>query len=133
MVKKIISREQGFTVVEVLIGIGIFALVMPSIIIGIVSVARLNDRSADLNRANIIAEKKVEEIRNAGFNSLTNGTIIFTQELDASFTEPRYAAYTISSPKVGVKEISIKIEYMDNSNVKELFYKSLISELGVAQ
>lgn len=128
-------REDGFTVLEVMIGVGLFALIMPVMISSVVSVSRLNDRAADLTRANVLAEKKAESLRSAGYNSLVVDTtpVTFTGELDASFTAPRSATYVVSQPELGVKEILIDIQYTDSGNNRQLLYKTLMSELGVAQ
>lgn len=128
------KNESGFTVVEVLIGIGIFGLVMPAIILGVVGVSRLNDRAADLTRANILAEQKIETLRSQGYNSLLFETVDFTNELDASFTAPRSATYTVSDPGTpGTKIIDITINYTDQGNTRELTFRSIMSELGVSQ
>ena len=126
-------RALGFTVVEVLVGIALFGLIMPSIITSVVSVSRLNDRAADLTRANIIAEEKFDMLRSAGYNSLSDGTTPFTNDLPATFTAPRSASYTIASTMVGVKSIQIDISYTDQGVTRNLVFKTLISELGVAQ
>jgi type II secretory pathway pseudopilin PulG len=128
-----LNKNEGFTVIEVLIGIGIFALVAPSMIFGIVSLNNLNDRSADLTFANVLAENKIETLRSAGFNSLTDGSYDFTNELTPTFTSPRQANYVVSTVENGLKEIEINIEYTQEGILRELQYKSLISELGVAQ
>lgn len=128
-----VKREQGFTVIEVLIGIGIFALVIPSVVLAIVSLNQLNDRAADLLFANLIAENKIESLRSSGFNSLIDGTYDFTSELEPTFTTPRQADYTITTPENGLKEIEVNIDYTQQGTLRQLRYKSLISELGVAQ
>lgn len=129
------AQQAGFTVLEVLIGIGLFGLIMPSIILGVVSVSQLNDRAADLTRANVIAEQKFEELRSQGYNSLVAGgpPVDFSGDLDASFTQPRSAAYTVTSSTAGLKEIEIAISYTDRGTTRNLAYKTIMSELGVAQ
>lgn len=127
------GKQFGFTVIEIMIGIGLFGIIMPSIIWAVVGVSQLSDRAADLTRANIIAEQKFEELRSAGFNSLSNGTVDFTTELDASFTEPRSASYTIATPEAGIKTIVVAIQYTDSGVSRDLSFTSLVSELGVSQ
>ncbi len=127
------NNTDGFTVVEVLVGIGLFGIVMPSIIVAVVGVSRLNDRAADLSRANIIAEQKIETLRSQGYNTLNDGTIDFTNELEPTFTAPRSATYVISSPSTGYKEIQVNISYTVDGNTKLISFRSLMSELGVSQ
>ncbi len=128
-----LKKEEGFTVVEVLIGIGLFAVIVPSIVLAIVSLNQLNDRAADLTYANMIAENKIESLRSAGFNSLADGTYDFSSDLLPTFTQPREANYVITTPASGIKEIEVNINYTQQGILRELQYKSLISELGVAQ
>ncbi len=133
VIKVMFKKSQGFTVIEVMIGIGLFAVIVPSIILAIVSLNQLNDRAADLTYANTIAENKIESLRSAGFNSLIDGTYDFTADLQQTFTTPRQANYTVSTPGTGIKEIEVNINYTQQGILRELQYKSLISELGVAQ
>lgn len=128
-----VKAKNGFTVIEVLLGVALFGLVMPVIIYAVTSIAAINDRTADLIRANIVAEEKFESLRSAGFNSLTDGTTNFESELDASFSIPRDAFYVVSTPEAGVRRIDVTIEYTDRGLDRNLKYSSVISELGVAQ
>lgn len=127
------GRQLGFTVVEVLIAIGLFGVIAPSIVLAVVSIGQINDKAADLTQANVIAENKIETIRSAGFNSLTDGTVSFTGELPATFTAPKNAQYVVTTPVTGQKKIEITIVYTDHGKTRTLKYASLISELGVAQ
>lgn len=128
------KQATGFTVIEVMVGIALFGAVMPSVILAVVGINRLNDRAADLTRANIVAERKMESIRSAGYNALTvDSTVDFSNELDSGFTGPKSANYTISEPTTGVRDITVTISYTDQGQTRNISYKSLISELGVAQ
>ncbi len=127
------NNLEGFTVIEVMVGIALFAIIIPSIIFAVVSLNQLNDRAADLTFANILAENKIESLRSAGFNSLNDGTYDFSSDLTPTFTSPRQANYVISTPEAGIKLIEVNIEYTQQGILRELQYKSLISELGVAQ
>lgn len=127
------NLQGGFTTIELLISIGLFGLIAPSISLAIVSINRINDRASDLTYANVIAENKIETLRSAGYNSLVNGSIDFSSELPATFTEPKSANYSVATPSAGKKEVLITIQYNDQGTTRNLSYKSIISELGVAQ
>ncbi len=127
------GKHSGFTVIEVLIGIGLFGLVMPTIIVATVQIARLNDRAADLTRASVVAEDKIEVLRSSGYNTLTDGTTDFTAELDPSFGTPRSATYTVSAASPGLKNVEVRIEYTDQGTLRELDFATQMAELGVAQ
>lgn len=128
-----LKKQVGFSVVEILIAIGLFGLIAPSISLAVVSINRINDRASDLTLANSLAENKLETLRSQGYNSLTDGTVSFTGELPDTFTAPRSADYTVSSPTAGLKEITLSIQYTDQGITRDLNYKSVMSELGVAQ
>lgn len=125
--------ERGFTVAEVLVGIVLFGIMMPAVILAVMNLADLNDRAGDLTRLNIIAENKIEQLRNEGYNSLALGTVDFSNELDVSIGRPNDASFTVSQPENGVKKIDVTINYTEKGTARTLEYSSFISELGVAQ
>lgn len=125
--------QEGFTMVELLLGIAVFGIVAPAITLSIVSINGINDKAADLMYANVIAENKIESIRSAGYNSLSDGVVYFTGDLPPTFTSPKSASYTVSSPEIGIKQIDVDITYTDQGKTRNLEFSSMISELGVAQ
>lgn len=127
------QNSRGFTMIELLIAIAIFGITIPAIAAGINNLVVTNNRSRDLALANIIAENKAEELRNAGFNSLVPGTIDFSSELPNELAPPRSGSYTIANPSAGIAEIVIRLSYKDYSQTRNLEYKTIVSELGVGQ
>ena len=129
------KRHGGFTVIEVIIGIALFGAVMPIVILAVLNLGDLNDRAADITRANVSAERKIEELRSAGYNSLiVNPTPIdFSDELSTSLGSAKSGQYVISSPTAGVKEVNMTISYNEKEILRTYNYKTVISELGVAQ
>ncbi len=130
---KLLKEWQGFTIIELLIVIAIFAIVMPTLAAGINNLTVLNNRSRDLALANLIAESKAEQLRNAGYNSLSPGTVSFSEDLPDELAPPKTGTYTVSTPTPGLAEISIEISYRDYSQTKVVKYKTVVSELGVGQ
>lgn len=127
------KNQNGFTVMELLISIGIFGIVVPSLASGINNLIIINNRARDLALTHLIAENKLEQLRNAGYNSLTSGTVSFSSELPNELSPPRSASYTVVYPEAGVAEISVNIDYKDYNQTRNLQYKTVISELGVGQ
>lgn len=126
-------KSHGFTVIELLITIAVFGIVLPAMAAGINNLIVLNNRARDLSLANLIAENKTEQLRNAGYNSLSVGTVSFSGELPAELAPPKSAIYTVTNPSAGLAEISITISYKDYSQTRSLQYKTRVSELGVGQ
>ncbi len=130
---KIKLNSGGFTVVEMLLGIALFGVLIPAIVLGLNSVSILNDSSKDLAIANIYAENKIEELRSLGYNSLTNGTASITSTLPVTLGQSRTGYYSITSPVAGIKEVTLTITIATRGGTRTLNYKSDIGELGVGQ
>ena len=130
MLKKI---QKGFTVVEMLLGIALFGILIPVIIIGLTSISNLNDISKDIVIANIYAENKIEELRSLGYNSIATGTTSITSTLPATLGKNRSGSYTVSDVTTGQKQVTVTIVVESRGTTKTLNYRSIIGELGVGQ
>lgn len=128
-----VRKSDGFTIVELLVTIAVFGLIVPALTTGVNNLLVLSNRTRDLTLANILAENKAELLRSRGFNSLSLGTVSFTNELPDELSSPKSATYTITSPSLGLVEIDINISYRDYNQTRSLQYKTMVSELGVGQ
>lgn len=126
-------QDEGFTIVELLLAIAMFAIIVPALIIGITNLTAINNRARDLALVNMIAQNKIEMLRSAGYNSIPTGTTDFSSELPATLASPKSASYTVANPSAGIKEVSITISYKDYQRTKTVPYKSIVSEIGVGQ
>lgn len=127
------NNERGFTMVELLLTIAVFAIVMPSIIVGLNNLVVINNRARDLALVNMLAQNKVEQLRSAGYNSVTTGVTDFTSELPPTLASPKNASYTVTNSVAGIKEVFITMSYRDYNQTKTVNYKTIISEIGVGQ
>ena len=127
------NNRSGFTVIELVVSIGVFAIIVPAMVVGVRNLIQLNTRARNLSVANIVAESKAEELRSLGFNALTLGTTDMSGELPIQLSNPNQATYEITNPSAGVAEITINITYNDFGNDRTLVYKTTVSELGVGQ
>lgn len=125
--------QRGFTIIELLVVITIFGFAVPALAAGVNNLTVLNNRARDLALANLIAENKSEQLRNAGYNSLSTGTVDFSGELPAELASPKSGSYTVTRPTAGLAEINISISYKDYSQIKTVNYKTIVGELGVGQ
>lgn len=127
------KRQKGFTIIELLLGIALFGILIPAIVLTMNNIAAVNDRSKDLAIANIYAENKMEEIRSIGYNSAINGTTDITSTLPVTLGRTRSGSYTISETTIGLKEIALTITIESRGGSRTLNYKSVVGELGVGQ
>ncbi|HSX27285.1 MAG TPA: prepilin-type N-terminal cleavage/methylation domain-containing protein [Patescibacteria group bacterium] len=126
-------NRPGFTVIELLIAIGVMGLAIPSMAMALRNLTAINHRARNVALTNIIVGNKAEQIRSAGFNSIAVGTVDFTNELPPELAKPRSATYTITRPTAGVDEVTLTVSYKDYNKTRTLTYKTIISELGVGQ
>lgn len=124
---------SGFTIIELVVSIIVFALLVPAVASFLNLLNTLNDQAADTAIVNALAENKVESLRSAKFNSLSNGTVSFVAELPETISTPRTATYTVTSPSTGLKEINLNVTYNDHGSARTLTYKTYVGELGVGQ
>ena len=87
--------------VELLLGVALFGLLIPTIIIALNSISIINDTSKDIVIANIVAENKIEELRSIGYNSIPTGTVSITSTLPATLGKYRSGSYTVTTPVTG--------------------------------
>ncbi|MBA4392327.1 MAG: hypothetical protein C0407_02125 [Desulfobacca sp.] len=74
LIHRIIRNKKGFSLVEFMIAIAILAVGLLALV-GLQSTSiKGNAKSKNLNSAISLAEKKMEELKNTTFTSLTNGT-----------------------------------------------------------
>ena len=127
------QRTSGFTVVELVVAITVFALLIPAIASFLNLLSALNDRARDTAIVNALAENKVESLRSAKFVAVTTGSHDFSNELPVTISKPRTATYVVSTVNSALKEINVSVTYNDHGTNKTLSYRTYIGELGVGQ
>lgn len=127
------APANGFTIVELIVTIVIMGVIIPAVALALTNLTVVDYQARDLALANMIAQNKVETLRSAGYNSLSNGTISFSAQLPNTMGSPKSASYSISIPKTGVKQIDVSISYTEYKKSRSVAYRTYISELGVGQ
>ena len=127
------NSESGFTLVELITAIVIGALFFGAVANLISNNSYLAERSKDVATTNSFVENKVEELRSAGYLSLSNGTIDVTAELPAELRAPKSGSVVISSESTSIKRVVINVTYNDQGKAKTYSYTTFIGELGVGQ
>lgn len=127
------KNENGFTLVEILIGIAVGAVIVGTLSQVTTTYVHISQRGRYLNLANSFIEGKVESLRNAGYNTLSNGTTSLTGSLPSDLPPSKNATMTISSPSAGIKEVDLAVSFKDQGHTNTYNYTTYIGELGVGQ
>lgn len=110
--------EKGFSTLEALVAMGIFAVVMLGIGSLPVTAIHANLRARHVTAATNLARDKIEELRHAGYASLTTGsdTTLLTESGDAGGSAAYYSrSWDVSSGSApGSKEIAVTVEWTDS-------------------
>lgn len=123
------TSQAGFSIVELIVAITLFAVAIPAIASLISVLTQMNDRTSDTIAINSIAENKVESLRSKGFNGVLVGTTDFTGELPNYLPVPKTAAYTVSQLSPSVKVVDVTV----TTAGRQTNYRTYIGELGVGQ
>lgn len=100
--------DRGFTLVEVLIAIILFAIGLLSIASLVTAVIRSNALGKQITTATSLSQQKLEEYTYKGYSSCTTGTT--TDPFD---TIPNFPGYkrvvTVSSPVSNMKKVTVDV------------------------
>jgi len=123
-----INKDDGFTLVEILIAITIFSLAVLGLAIGTVSVVRTNQTSHLRASAVNLAQARLEELRamtTTAFSSLDCPSYSTTGCSDSAAasgtTFSRSWQITKNSPVTGVNRIDVRIDWTDHAGQSMTF------------
>lgn len=117
------SKNKGFTLLEVLVSIVILSvglLGMASLTVGII---KGNKLSNDLTTATTLAQDKMEEIRNGGYDGLPSSDTTDTEDYGDITDYTQYKRVTetdVDTPATGMKTVTIKVYWASDDHHVEL-------------
>jgi prepilin-type N-terminal cleavage/methylation domain-containing protein len=130
------NKQTGFTIVELLITIALFAILVPSIASFMNFLTTLNSRARTISTINAMAENKLESIRSAGYlaTPVASNVSFAASEIPASIPSPKSAKYTVSTTSdPSVRKLTISISYNNHGTQETLNYATYLGQLGVGQ
>lgn len=112
------KRQSGFTLVEVLVSMGLFAIAVLGLSIGAASIMRGNQMALYNTIATNLAQDKLEELKaKTSANINTTGSPennISVSGVPVKFN--RSWTVTSNSPATGVKQIDVTVSWTDYTN-----------------
>jgi prepilin-type N-terminal cleavage/methylation domain-containing protein len=125
-----ISKDDGFTLVEILIAMTIFSFAVLGLAIGTVSVTRSNQTSYLRTSAVNLAQARLEELRamtSAAFSGLScpSSTPCSDSPVASGVTFTRQWWITNNSPVNGVNRIDVRVNWTDYANQSLMFTASV--------
>lgn len=142
IMKKIQTKQSGFSLIEILIGITMVGLVIVAIG-NIPEMVRISINSSQQSLANDIASKKIEDLRLLTYDSLAdsdvnNPPVISDSRLKQLPESQGY--YTIadcpatickSNPIESTKLVTVVVKWRSGTTMKNVTLTTLISEGGL--
>ena len=125
-----LKKNEGFTLVEILIALTIFALAVLGLAIGTVSVIRTNQTSHLRASAVNLAQARLEELRamtSTAFSGLScpSSTPCSDNPVASGVAFTRQWWITTNSPVAGVNQIDVRINWTDYTNQNLSFTASV--------
>lgn len=131
MVQKKRMSQRGFTIVEVVVTIGVFGIGMVTLATLMASVQQSQRSARYLEVATQAARAKIEKIRNSEFDTITSGAS-FTSDLPAGLPAGSTGTVTVSVPANAPrsKHVDAKIVYPVGSLSKEVTISAYVDKPG---
>ncbi len=138
---KLRKSSSGFTVVELLITLGIILSVFGAFIIAFTTIQSINKKALDIISANTAAFSKIEEYENKNYTSLPStlpvGTLQevedFSSSLPTTLKNPRVGKVYINSTSSTLKHVVVTVNYGSGADLRTLQYSSFIQRNGVGR
>jgi type II secretory pathway pseudopilin PulG len=128
-----LRRQDGFTLVELVITASFVAVASAAIIGVFITVGKLNKQARNMSTVTAIAEGKIENYRNAGYTAATVGSPAetFTSTLPSNLGSPKSAVVNVTTPSTGLKQVDVVITYTDDGKLKKVQLSTLIGQRGI--
>jgi prepilin-type N-terminal cleavage/methylation domain-containing protein len=127
------QNQEGFTIVELIVALVVASILTGSVFLIYTNQVQLSETARGMALASAFAEGKVEDLRSAGYLSLTDGTTDITSELPGQLNAPKNGTMTVSSPSAGIKEVEVSLTFHSKGEQRTETYTTLIGELGAGQ
>jgi prepilin-type N-terminal cleavage/methylation domain-containing protein len=110
-----LSSSAGFTLIEVLVAISIFAFGMLGLAAGAISITRANKTAQFHSMATSLAQEKLEQLKatSVAFVSTCTGNSCETAPTYLGVTFLRNWTIDLNQPQSGLKQITVSVSWTD--------------------
>lgn len=113
--------DRGFTLVETLVALTIFAFVLTGLTQGLMSTIRANDQARRLTRAGALAQALLEDLQGRDAGALGSGSDTVERGYRRLWT------ITADAPVAGARTVEIVVEWLDRDGRHALRLPSIIT------
>ena len=121
--KGLMQRQEGFTLIELMIAIVILSVGLLGMATLTGSIVQKNKLSNDLTAATTLAQDKLEEVRANGYASAVSET---KTACAGDFSEYQREV-TVSTLSAGIKQVTVKV-YWGPSDAHDVEIKTILCE-----
>lgn len=131
---KSVAREEGFTLVELLITIIVLGISIAGIGSLYYAMQNMQAQSLHLDLATRAARTEIEVLRNNSYNSLTpDSSIDFTSSLPSQLPPDKKGTVSVTQPVAGLRQLDVKVTYTDFGKPETVQLTSDIGVIGIGQ
>ncbi len=112
--RRVLASRAGFTLIEVLVAVSIFAVGMLGLAAGAISIMRANKTAEFHTMATTLVQEKLEQLKStsvAFVSSCTTNCETAPTDLGVTFT--RTWDVVLNQPQSGLKQITVTIQWTD--------------------
>ena len=118
------NNNNGFTLVEIMVAMGILTIALLGLVSVTVMVIKGNSFSKTMTTATILAKGKIEQLKNTSYGSLAGGE----ETVDsAGFTYTRRWAVT-NTPAAGMKTVEVTVQWNWQNAARNVTLRSIVAQ-----